>query len=77
MTGTSSDVRTGGFGVIASDAHGRPWKFIVRRDAVTAGGFDHLRIGQRIRFDQEPLPSDPSCYHGVRVSPLDEATVPP
>lgn len=74
MTGTISDLRTGGFGFIASDAHGLPWKLIFRQDAVAADGFDHLWIGQRIRFDQEPLPGNPSRYHAVRVSPLGEAT---
>jgi cold shock CspA family protein len=70
MTGTITDLRYGGFGFIASDAYGRPWALIFRRAAVAADGFDHLRVGQRIRFDQEPLPGDPSRRHAVRVAPL-------
>ena len=71
MTGTITDVRPGGFGFIASDACGRPWALIFRRAAVAGGGFDELRVGQRIRFDQEASPGDPSRQHAVRVGLLD------
>ncbi len=71
MTGTIKDLRPGGFGFIASDACGRPWALIFRRAAVVEDGFDRLSIGQRIRFDQEPTPGDPSRRHAVRVAPLD------
>jgi cold shock CspA family protein len=70
MTGTVTDLRIGGFGVIASDAYGRPWKLPVRRAAVAADGFDRLRVGQRIRFDQVPIPGDPSRRHADGVAPL-------
>ena len=55
MTGTITDLRFGGFGFIA---------------AVAGDGFDRLRVGQRIRFDQVPVPGDPSRRHAVRVVPL-------
>ena len=71
MTGTITGLRLGGFGFIASDACGRPWALRFRRGAVAADGFDHLRVGQRVRFDQEATPGDPSRRHAVRVAPLD------
>ena len=73
MTGTITELRTGGFGFIASDGYGRPWKLPFRHAAVTGDGFDLLRVGQRIRFDQVPVPGDPSRRHAVRVAPLAEA----
>jgi cold shock CspA family protein len=71
MTGTITDLRYGGFGFVASDAYGRPWTLIFRRVAVDDGGFDRLRVGQRIHFDQETIPDDPSRGHAVRLGPLD------
>ena len=73
MTGTITDLRIGGFGFIASEAHGRPWKLPFRRAAVAGGGFDGLRVGQRVRFDQVPVPGDPSRRHAVDVRPIDGA----
>ena len=70
MIGTITGLRPGGFGFIASDAHGKPWKLVFRRAAVAAGGFDRLRAGQRVRFEQVPLPGDPGRRHAVRVAPL-------
>ena len=74
MTGTITGLHltgeTGGYGAIASDAHGRPWKLLFRHTAVVADGFAQLRTGQRVRFDQEPLPGNPSRRHAVRVAPL-------
>jgi cold shock CspA family protein len=71
MTGTITDLRYGGFGFIASDACGRPWALIFCLVAVVDGGFDRLRVGQRVRFDQEAIPGDPSRRHAVRVGLLD------
>ncbi|MEA2522799.1 MAG: Cold-shock DNA-binding domain [Thermomicrobiales bacterium] len=70
MTGTIKDLRPGGFGFIASDACGRPWALPFRRAAVVDDGFDGLRVGQRIRFDQEAAPGDPSRRHAVRVAAI-------
>jgi cold shock CspA family protein len=70
MTGTITDLRIGGFGFIASDAYGRPRKLPFRRAAVAGDGFDRLWVGQRIRFDQVPVPGDPSRRHAVRVAPI-------
>jgi cold shock CspA family protein len=55
MTGTITGLRGTRFGFIASDAD----------------GFDRLRAGQRVRFDQEPIPGNRSRRHAVGVAPLD------
>jgi cold shock CspA family protein len=73
MTGTITDLRSGGFGFVASDAYGRPWRLPFRRAAVAGDGFDRLRVGQRIRFDQAPVPGDPSRRHAVDVRPTEGA----
>jgi cold shock CspA family protein len=70
MTGTITGLRPGGFGFIASDAYGRPWALQFRRAAVADDGFARLRVGQRVRFDQVPVPGDPGRQHAVRVTPL-------
>lgn len=74
MTGTIIELHlsgtSGGYGAIASDAYGRPWELRFRDTAVVGGGFARLRTGQRVRFDQEPLPGNPSRRHAVRVAPL-------
>lgn len=70
MTGTVTDLRPGGFGFIASDACRRPWALIVRRSVIGPEAFALLLVGQRVRFDQETLPGDPSRSHAVRVVPL-------
>jgi hypothetical protein len=48
-----------------------PWRLIFRRAAVAADGFDRLRAGQRVRFEQEPIPGNPSRRHAVGMAPLD------
>ena len=63
--------QSGGYGYIAPDAHVRPWKLLFRHSAVAEDGFGRLRAGQRVCFDQEPLPGNPSRRHAVRVAPLD------
>ena len=70
-TGTITSLRPGGFGFVASDALTRPTKLQFRRAAVAADGFDRLQAGQRVRFDREPVPGNPSRFHAVRVSPED------
>jgi cold shock CspA family protein len=70
MTGTISDLRPGGFGFIASEACGRPWKLPFRRSVIGDEVFARLRIGLRVSFDQEHLPGDPSRSHAIRLIPL-------
>ena len=70
ITGLHQGGEAGGYGYIASDDRERPWKLFFRRSAVVDDGFARLRVGQRVRFDKEPLPGDPSRWHAVRVAPL-------
>jgi cold shock CspA family protein len=70
ITGLHQGGQAGGFGHIAPDEHARPWKLFFRHSAVDDGGFARLRAGQRVQFDMEPLPGDPSRRHAVRVAPL-------
>jgi cold shock CspA family protein len=74
MTGTIIGLHagghSGGYGYIASDALARPRELIFRQAAVADAGFPGLRTGQRVRFDQVPLPGDPSRRHAVHVEPL-------
>lgn len=71
MTGTVTDLRSGGFGFLASDSYRRPWALIFRRHAVVDGDFDRLRVGQRVCFVQEAQPGDSSRSHAIHVAPLD------
>ena len=75
MTGMITDLhaggQTGGYGHIASDDLGRPWKLVFRQAAVADGGFGRLRAGQRVSFAKVPLPGDPSRRHAVLIAPLD------
>jgi cold shock CspA family protein len=70
MTGTVTSLRPGGFGFIASDACTVPARLFFRGADVADGGFDRLREGQRVRFDQIPLPGNPGRRCAVRVAPL-------
>jgi cold shock CspA family protein len=75
MTGTIMSLheggRSGGYGYIASEALDRPRELMFRQAAVADGGFAGLQSGQRVRFDQVPLPGDPSRRHAINVAPLD------
>lgn len=42
------------------------------RSAVEDNGFDMLRVGQRVSFDEEPDPRDPSRRRAVRVRALED-----
>ncbi len=70
MIGTITGLRPGGFGLIAADGLGKPWDLPFRRAAVAADGFDRLRPGQRVRFDQEPVPGRGAAPAAVRVAPI-------
>jgi cold shock CspA family protein len=75
MNGTITALHTGGqaggYGYIAPDEAAGPWKLLFRHSAVAEDGFARLRKGQRVRFDHEPLPGNPSRQHAVGVAPLD------
>lgn len=71
MTGTIATLHSDGYGYIAEDDSKRPWKLIFRQADVAGGGFAGLKVGQRVRFEPEPLPGNPSRRHAVLVAPLD------
>ena len=70
--GTIKSLRERGFGFIAPDGGSAAQDLFFHRTAVADGGFDELREGQEVSFDQEPDPRDPSRQRAVRVSLLAE-----
>jgi cold shock protein len=70
-TGTIASVRDKGFGFIASDGATGAQDLFFHRTAVHADGFDRLRVGQRVRYDDEADPRDPSRRRAVNVELVD------
>ncbi len=73
-TGRITSIRADkGFGFI-SDTPGPKGNndLFFHRSAVENNGFDLLREGQQVSFDQEPDPRDPSRQRAVRVEPMGE-----
>ncbi len=67
-TGIIRSIRDRGFGFIAQDEGGsRTDEIFFHSSAVEGGGFDQLREGQRVGFDVEPDPRDPSRRRAVNV----------
>ncbi|MBA3416079.1 MAG: cold shock domain-containing protein [Chloroflexia bacterium] len=72
-TGTIKSMRDKGFGFIAPDgAAARGEDVFFHRSAVDGDGFDLLREGQRVGFDIEPDPRDPSRKRAVNVRLADD-----
>lgn len=72
-TGTIKTIRDDkGFGFVAPDGSGGRNDLFFHRSAVANNGFDLLQEGQRISFDEEPDPRDPSRRRAVRVTPVDD-----
>ena len=72
-TGTIKSMRDKGFGFIAPDgAAERGEDVFFHRSAVDGDGFDLLREGQRVGFDIEPDPRDPSRKRAVNVRLADD-----
>ena len=72
-TGTIKTIRDDkGFGFVAPDGSGGRNDLFFHRSAVVNNGFDLLQEGQRISFDEEPDPRDPSRRRAVRVTPVDD-----
>jgi cold shock protein len=69
-TGRIASVRDQGFGFITRDDGPRGRDLFFHRSAVQGDGFDQLRIGQRVQFDEEPDPRDPTRQRAVQVAPL-------
>ncbi|MFL5759460.1 MAG: cold-shock protein [Thermomicrobiales bacterium] len=73
-TGTIKTIRAErGFGFIAREgATGSSGELFFHHSAVADGGFDQLREGQRVSFDEEPDPRDSSRRRAVNVKPAAE-----
>ena len=67
-TGTITSLRDRGFGFIAVDGAAAQDLFF-HRSAVADDGFERLREGQAVSFDQEPDLRDPTRQRAVRVAP--------
>lgn len=72
-TGTVKTLRDDkGFGFIEPAGSSGSEDLFFHRSAVMGGGFDMLREGQEVNYDEEPDPRDPSRRRAVRVTPVDE-----
>jgi CspA family cold shock protein len=71
--GTIKSLRDRGFGFVAPDGGNDRDDLFFHRSAVANDGFEQLREGQRVGYDQEPDPRDPSRQRAVNVSPMDDA----
>lgn len=61
-----------GFGFVAPDGGSGRKDLFFHRSAVEDDGFDMLREGQRITFEEEPDPRDPTRRRAVRVTPAED-----
>jgi cold shock CspA family protein len=75
-TGTVTTIRNDrGFGFLAPDDAPRPdSKDLFFHHTAVPGGFELLREGQRVTFEQAPDPRDPRRARATDVRPLAEAT---
>lgn len=72
-TGTIKTIRDDkGFGFITPDGTSGRNDVFFHSSAVGGMGFDSLREGQRVSFDEEPDPRDASRRRAVNVSLLDD-----
>ncbi len=72
-TGTIETLREDkGFGFIAPDPDYGQRDLFFHRSAVENNAFDRLRVGERVSFDEEPDPRDPSRKRAVRVRPIED-----
>jgi CspA family cold shock protein len=71
-TGTIASIRDKGFGFIARRGGGKQGNdLFFHRSAVAGDGFDQLREGQQVSYDEEPDPRDPSRRRAVNVQVVD------
>ena len=61
-----------GFGFITPDGTSGRSDIFFHRSALLSGDFDMLQEGQRVSFDEEPDPRDPSRRRAVNVETVDE-----
>lgn len=67
-TGTIKTIREDrGFGFIAREGGGPSGDLFFHHTAVADGSYDQLREGQRVSFDEEPDPRDPTRRRAVNV----------
>jgi CspA family cold shock protein len=71
-TGTIKTIRDKGFGFIARDGGGGNGDLFFHSSAVANQGFEQLRQGDRVGFDEEPDPRDPSRRRAVNVHLVDD-----
>ncbi|HEU0115215.1 MAG TPA: cold shock domain-containing protein [Thermomicrobiales bacterium] len=69
-TGRVASIRDQGFGFITRDDAPAARDLFFHRTAVENDGFDQLRPGQRVRFDEAPDPRDPTRQRAVHVAPV-------
>lgn len=61
-----------GFGFIAPDSDaGAGHDLFFHRSSVELNGFDNLREGQHVSFNEEPDPRDSQRQRAVNVSPIE------
>ena len=61
-----------GFGFLAPDGSNGRNDLFFHRSAVAGNGFDQLFEGQRVSYEEEPDPRDPTRRRAVRVTPVDD-----
>ena len=71
-TGRIASLREQGFGFITRDDATTGRDLFFHRTAVANDGFPALRVGQHVRFEEEPDPRDPTRQRAVQVAPLDD-----
>jgi CspA family cold shock protein len=74
-TGTVKTIhRERGFGFLVPDGGGNPDDLFFHHTAVADGGFDQLREGQQVSYEEGADPRNPSRRRAVNVQPAaDEA----
>ena len=68
-TGIITTIWDKGFGFIGRDKQSDRSDLYFHRTAVDGDGFDGLRQGQRVSFDEEPDPRDRNHRRAVNVRP--------
>lgn len=71
-TGSIKSIRDKGFGFISRDESRGSSDLFFHSSAVQGQGFESLREGQRVEFDEEPDDRDPSRRRAVNVRPVND-----
>lgn len=71
-TGTIKTIRDRGFGFIHRDGSSDREDLFFHQSAVADHGFERLRPGQQVSFDEEPDSRDQSRQRAVNVRPIGE-----